>query len=96
MKEHSACLSREKVLNSLSVLRIVLHILEETSLKSRNLGDGQWQWAMETCYHARKLFKKPDCFKLEQVKYKNEERHSRGALTEAMELGTVIRTKKQK
>lgn len=79
------------------VLRIVLHILEETSLKSRNLGGGRWQWAWKhVITHARKLFKKPDRFKLEQVKYKNEVRHSQGALTEAMEMLTVISSKKQK
>lgn len=81
MKKHPACLSREKVLNSLFVLRIVLHILE-TSLKSRNLGDGPWQWAWEhVITHANRL-RNRIVFNLSKLNTKGEVTHSQGALTE--------------
>lgn len=95
MKKHSACLSQEKVLNSLSVLRIVLHILEETSLKSRNLGDGQWQWAWKHVITQANCLRNWIVLNMSKLNIKNEARHSQGALAEAMEMGTVIPTKKQ-
>lgn len=96
MKKHPACLSREKDLNSLSALRIVLHILEETSLKSRNLGDGQWQWAWKHVITHADCLRNRIVLNLSKSNIRNEVRHSQGALTEATEMGTAMPTKKQK
>lgn len=69
MKNYSACLSWEKSFEflSLSLFRTVLHIPEETSLKSRELGDGAVAECQETLSRVLTLFKKTNHFKFKQV-----------------------------
>lgn len=73
-----------------------LHILEETSLKSRNLGDGQWQWAWKHVITHADCLRNRIVLNSSKLNIRNEVRYSQGALTEAIEMGPVILTKKQK